>query len=83
MSKLSPYEVKEKSYRLDKNDATLVEITFTVKGPTVCAKKFSDKAEAQRECDMLNEVYNKGHQDGVKLATPQPYPPDRLGGIRH
>lgn len=68
MTNLSPYSVKEKPYRLDKNDATLVEITFTVKGPTVCAKKFADKAEAQRECDMLNKVYDKGHQDGMRAA---------------
>ncbi len=63
---LNPYAVKRKEYRLDKNDASLVEVQFSIKGPTACGKKFPDEASAQRECDNMNAVYNKGFEDGKK-----------------
>jgi len=72
MSKLSPYEVKRKEYRLDKADASAIEVTFTINGPTKCAKKFSDKSDAQRECDLLNQVYDKGYQDGMLVMHNNP-----------
>lgn len=63
---MKPYEVKRKEYRLDKNDSTQVEVIFSIKGPTVCVNKFADVTEANGFCDMLNEVYKKGHQDGIE-----------------
>lgn len=71
MSIRRPYEVKRKEYRLDKNDSQQVEIIFSIKGPTVCSNKFTDESLANALCDMLNEVYDKGRQDGVKESHEQ------------
>lgn len=65
----SPYEVKRKEYRLDKADSTLVEVQFSIKGPTICSKKFQDEATAKKECDIMNEVYNKGYQDALNSQS--------------
>jgi len=71
MSAKKPYEVKRKEYRLDKNDDQKMEIIFSIKGPTVCVNKFTKEEEADVFCDMLNEVYTKGHQDGAKHTIAQ------------
>lgn len=71
MSAKKPYEVKRKEYRLDKNDDQKVEIIYSIKGPTVCTNKFTTKEEADVFCNMLNEVYTKGHQDGTKHTNIQ------------
>ena len=39
---------------------------LAIVGPTACGKKFPDEASAQRECDNMNAVYNKGFEDGKK-----------------
>lgn len=62
----APYAVKRKEYRLDKADDKAVEVYFTIKGPTICTKKFTDEAEAKRECEMMNGIYKKGYETGRK-----------------
>lgn len=64
----SPYTVKRKEFRLDKDDKDKVSVHFTIKGPTICTKQFDKEDEAQRECDMLNNVYDRGYQDGRKQS---------------
>lgn len=71
MSTKRPYEVRRKEYRLDKNDSQQVEVIFSIKGPTVCPNKFTDEPLAIALCEMLNEVYVKGHQDGAKESREQ------------
>ena len=57
-----PYTVKRKEYRLDKADDKAIEVYFTIKGPTVCTKKFTIEADAKRECATMNEIYKKGYE---------------------
>lgn len=64
-----PYTVKRKEYRLDKADDKAVEVYFTVKGPTVCTKKFTVEADAKRECASMNEIYKKGYDAGRKAQS--------------
>lgn len=63
---LSPYAVKRKEFRLDKDDKDKISVHFTIKGPTVCVKQFSTEEEAKRECDDMNKIYNRGYQDALK-----------------
>lgn len=60
------YTVKRKEFRLDKEDREKVSVHFTIKGPTICTEQFDKEDEAQRECDKLNKVYDRGYQDGMR-----------------